>query len=419
MPDISVPIVGREHTGVHPRLSIDELQIETKQFALSILSYLIIQYRNVGLEPQPGCNMTVYSAIFSELLMFGVKPPEQALTFARIAGIHGLPYEEWKGDPSHDAKADYDENDPKDTEPKPSRFGGYCNHGSVLFPSWHRPYVMALEVCTETALSWVQLNNPPPAIHRRSRSCLRESSRLHRYIRRIWADTAAALRFPWWDWADSDVAQNGLPTVFSDDRLVLEFYSGCAMGVFNPLSFFPFQSIPKGFKDVTNSDNTMTAYFSQWMRTIRYAPSSPEIQDNDTAALNAALIQEAPTLRNRVASLFTLPATKSPQTSASHTFDEFLNHTVQSTNELHYYTSDSLEGVHDSMHDILGGNGNMTYPDYAGFDPIFFLHHCNVDRLYALWEYVYPKECYIGQWNNPEDQSDYSFTQSTGTYSGL
>ncbi|CAE6413783.1 unnamed protein product, partial [Rhizoctonia solani] len=27
----------------------------------------------------------------------------------------------------------------------------------------------------------------------------------------------------------------------------------------------------------------------------------------------------------------------------------------------------------------------------AGFDPIFFLHHCNVDRIYALWEQAYPK----------------------------
>ena len=27
---------------------------------------------------------------------------------------------------------------------------------------------------------------------------------------------------------------------------------------------------------------------------------------------------------------------------------------------------------------------------YIAYDPIFFLHHCNVDRLYALWEYVYP-----------------------------
>ena len=23
-------------------------------------------------------------------------------------------------------------------------------------------------------------------------------------------------------------------------------------------------------------------------------------------------------------------------------------------------------------------------------DPIFYLHHCNVDRIYAFWEYVYP-----------------------------
>lgn len=30
-----------------------------------------------------------------------------------------------------------------------------------------------------------------------------------------------------------------------------------------------------------------------------------------------------------------------------------------------------------------------------GFDPAFFLHHCNVDRLYAFWEYVYP-EYWIG-----------------------
>ena len=32
----------------------------------------------------------------------------------------------------------------------------------------------------------------------------------------------------------------------------------------------------------------------------------------------------------------------------------------------------------------------MSFNDLAAFDPIFFFHHCNVDRLYALWEYVYP-----------------------------
>jgi tyrosinase len=26
----------------------------------------------------------------------------------------------------------------------------------------------------------------------------------------------------------------------------------------------------------------------------------------------------------------------------------------------------------------------------TGFDPIFFLHHCNVDRILAFWEHIYP-----------------------------
>ena len=32
---------------------------------------------------------------------------------------------------------------------------------------------------------------------------------------------------------------------------------------------------------------------------------------------------------------------------------------------------------------------------HVGFDPMFFLHHCNVDRIYAFWEYVYP-EYWVG-----------------------
>jgi hypothetical protein len=32
----------------------------------------------------------------------------------------------------------------------------------------------------------------------------------------------------------------------------------------------------------------------------------------------------------------------------------------------------SLELVHDYMHDCIGGNGQMSFPDTAGLDPIFF-----------------------------------------------
>ena len=51
--------------------------------------------------------------------------------------------------------------------------------------------------------------------------------------------------------------------------------------------------------------------------------------------------------------------------------------------------------LHDTMHDTFGGPGTKTaYPNggtmswvpSSGFDPIFFLHHCQVDRLYTLWQ---------------------------------
>ena len=45
-----------------------------------------------------------------------------------------------------------------------------------------------------------------------------------------------------------------------------------------------------------------------------------------------------------------------------------------------------LETPHNSLHDIIGGiNGNMSSIDIAAFDPIFWLHHCNMDRYYYSW----------------------------------
>jgi len=49
-----------------------------------------------------------------------------------------------------------------------------------------------------------------------------------------------------------------------------------------------------------------------------------------------------------------------------------------------------LESVHDNMHDYIGGAGHMGDADVAAFDPIFYLHHANIDRLIALWQAINP-----------------------------
>jgi tyrosinase len=50
----------------------------------------------------------------------------------------------------------------------------------------------------------------------------------------------------------------------------------------------------------------------------------------------------------------------------------------------------AMEGnPHNRVHVMIGGvganAGYMSDPDYAALDPIFWLHHCNVDRLWAAW----------------------------------
>jgi len=46
--------------------------------------------------------------------------------------------------------------------------------------------------------------------------------------------------------------------------------------------------------------------------------------------------------------------------------------------------SDRIESVHDQVHVWVGGD--MSDVTAAAFDPIFFAHHCMVDRLWYLWQ---------------------------------
>ncbi len=49
-------------------------------------------------------------------------------------------------------------------------------------------------------------------------------------------------------------------------------------------------------------------------------------------------------------------------------------------------TMGSFESYHNLMHVLLGGeNGLMSDPNASGLDPVFHLHHNNVDRLWKRW----------------------------------
>ncbi|KAJ3193388.1 hypothetical protein HK101_004904 [Irineochytrium annulatum] len=57
--------------------------------------------------------------------------------------------------------------------------------------------------------------------------------------------------------------------------------------------------------------------------------------------------------------------------------------------------ANNLEGVHNTFHSNIGGlsNGNwgdMYDPTISPNDPIFFLHHANIDRIWGMWQQQHP-----------------------------
>ncbi len=62
-----------------------------------------------------------------------------------------------------------------------------------------------------------------------------------------------------------------------------------------------------------------------------------------------------------------------------------LNNALTSTN--YNVFRPALEGPHNTVHVVVGGDmARMTSPN----DPVFFLHHCQVDRVWAKWQKDYP-----------------------------
>jgi len=76
-------------------------------------------------------------------------------------------------------------------------------------------------------------------------------------------------------------------------------------------------------------------------------------------------------------------AVRSEATDAINTDDHF---SMSARN----FSATSLEEPHDDVHVAVGGD--MSGVDTAAFDPIFWLHHCNVERIYYAWQTHYPNE---------------------------
>lgn len=74
---------------------------------------------------------------------------------------------------------------------------------------------------------------------------------------------------------------------------------------------------------------------------------------------------------------------------------------------------DSLESVHDTIHNTVGssGPGHMTNAAYSAFDPVFWLLHANIDRMTTIWQTLNP-DSWVTNNSNPTA----TFTSAAGAY---
>lgn len=196
-----------------------------------------------------------------------------------------------------------------------------CQHGSWYFLPWHRGYLYALEAQLRADIA--SLGGP-----------------------RDWA-------LPYWDYfGGAEGAQAQLPPAFAQKLL--------PDGSSNPL-YVAMRYGPDG-------DGNVYIPTDAWASTH---PADPNWSYGDVSA--ACMVNDLYTGSDASTPL---PGFGGPQTDFEH------------NGGLH---GNMESNPHDLVHVYTGGPGNnneyglMADPGTAALDPIFYLHHCNIDRLWAAW----------------------------------
>ncbi|KAL8357530.1 hypothetical protein RB598_002374 [Gaeumannomyces tritici] len=249
------------------------------------------------------------------------------LSYFQLMGIHGRPYIPWNG-VERVAGGGY---------------GGFCPHNSVQFASWHRPFLAIYEQAIHTHV-------------------VRIAGEYKGQSAPVYAAAARRVRIPYWDWAAGGSGDSArLPEAVTAREVTVTTPSGRA-SVRNPLYSYRFQRRP----DESGMPNdTLGARFGETKR----GPTANGT--DDFGAVNAQLEAHAGTLARQVYNVFT-------QTT---TFAQMSTEQVPGS---------SFESPHNSIHNMAGAGGHLQFLDWSAFDPAFALHHCNVDRLVALWQAVNP-----------------------------
>jgi tyrosinase len=289
----------------------------------------------------------------------GIKdmPADDPRSFFMIGGYHGEPFRD-------------------EGATNPTWWGGYCEHATVLFPTWHRAYLYALEKALQSIPG------------------------------------CEGVMLPFWDETSADSLANGLPGALTWETFELD-----GQVIPNPLRSFV---LPVEIVDAVQGDNSLYRKPAGY-ETVRYPLSGLVGTDADraaTAAHNARFPDydtNVHTLNQNITTWLTAAPVVKGKPIGGFVYQKFVRcmdaptYTVFSntTSAAAYNESHpggrpvvALESPHNSIHLAIGGfdvpsydfspiegaNGDMGENDTAGLDPVFYFHHCFIDYAFWTWQ---------------------------------
>ncbi|KAM0276315.1 hypothetical protein ACHAQH_006858 [Verticillium albo-atrum] len=205
-------------------------------------------------------------------------------------------------------------------------------------------------------------------------------------VERAAYETAASdFRIPYWDWA--------VTPAFGESAFLPEFQRP-AVSVYgpngeqliaNPLFSYQFRPLDPEVFDWGD--------FPQWTETKRSPAGNLSNNTQSAQAVDRVL----PNLQERLFNLF----------SNYPDYGPFSNKRWGEWTDTSQY--DSLESLHDEIHIEVGRGGHLFYIQYSAFDPIFFLHHAMVDRVFAMWQILNPRS-----WVTEQNTTVPTYTMARG-----
>ncbi|OCL11103.1 Di-copper centre-containing protein [Glonium stellatum] len=343
----------------------------------------------------------LYLLALQELMQQDWKKP---FSYFQIAGIHGRPWANWDNvDPSqihHESKDFVEEGNKLNQGPSP--YSGYCSHSSILFPTWHRVYLAMLEQSVFLTVTNIASRFPEPQ-------------------KKKYVSAAGRFRLPFWDpFLPRQKLMNvhgypiyrcGVPIILMIPKVRVRMpeHPTELTEIDNPLYNCRFPNGTNKWDDIgplkwADRDHPTEGPHDKFpVHTIRgITPSGDSEHSFVNQTLDNALSHSTgrglPLGGKIYRMLMGPPLTYGEMSNTSYTP---LGDGKPTKNE-----QNSVEGFHNDIHVMCGAGrgtdqshiyGHMALNEYAAFDPIFWLHHANIDRIIAIWQALNPEKWFEGQ----------------------